>query len=296
MSCLQSYPKIYALGHRAIAELFADPVVVQEKVDGSQFSFGVVSGELHCRSKGAIVNVDAPDNMFAKGVETVRGLSGLPDGLIFRGEYLQRPKHNTLAYDRIPNGHIVLFDVSETGESYRSPERVAEWADQLGLEAVPTFRVGQINSLADVDSFMETVSFLGGQKVEGLVFKNYHRFGIDGRALMGKFVSERFKEVHNADWKRREPVGKDIKELLCAAYRTEARWHKAVQHLQERGEYTGTPRDIGPLLKEVQQDIETECADEIKEQLWLWIRKDVLRGSAHGLPEWYKRRLAGEQF
>jgi hypothetical protein len=143
---------------------------------------------------------------------------------------------------------------------------------------------------------METVSFLGGQKVEGLVFKNYHRFGIDGRVLMGKFVSERFKEVHNADWKRREPAAKDIKDLLCTAYRTEARWDKAVQHLRERGEYTGTPRDIGSLLKEVQQDIEAECVDEIKEKLWQWVRKDVLRGAAFGLPEWFKRRLAGEQF
>lgn len=33
-----SYPSIYALGHRALGELFLDPVVVEEKVDGSQFS------------------------------------------------------------------------------------------------------------------------------------------------------------------------------------------------------------------------------------------------------------------
>ena len=36
-----SYPSIFALGHRALAELFLDPVVVEEKVDGSQFSFGL---------------------------------------------------------------------------------------------------------------------------------------------------------------------------------------------------------------------------------------------------------------
>jgi ATP-dependent RNA circularization protein (DNA/RNA ligase family) len=36
-----SYPSIYALGHRAIRELFDGPVVVEEKIDGSQFSFGV---------------------------------------------------------------------------------------------------------------------------------------------------------------------------------------------------------------------------------------------------------------
>jgi hypothetical protein len=38
---IQSYPSIYNLGHKAVAEIFAEPVVVQEKVDGSQVSFGV---------------------------------------------------------------------------------------------------------------------------------------------------------------------------------------------------------------------------------------------------------------
>jgi hypothetical protein len=293
---LPSYAKIYALGHSAIAELFFDEVVVQEKVDGSQFSFGVVDGELHARSKGAVVNVDAPDGMFAKAVETITKLSGLPEGVVFRGEYLQRPKHNTLAYDRVPRGHIVLFDVSRAGEHYTQPDGVREWGERLGLEAVPTFRVAKLSSFTDVEHLMENVSMLGGQKVEGLVFKNYHRFGIDGRVLMGKHVSERFKEVHRDDWRQRQLAGGDIKQELCHMYRTEARWDKAVQHLRDRGELTGTPKDIGALLKEVQLDIEAECADEIKDRLWKWIRKDVLRSSGFGLPEWYKQRLAVGQF
>lgn len=31
-----SYPKLYAMGHRAIADILLDDVIVQEKVDGSQ--------------------------------------------------------------------------------------------------------------------------------------------------------------------------------------------------------------------------------------------------------------------
>lgn len=53
---LPSYPKIYALGHKAIEELLHDDVCVQEKVDGSQISFGLLDGKLYISSKGAIID------------------------------------------------------------------------------------------------------------------------------------------------------------------------------------------------------------------------------------------------
>lgn len=39
-SSWNSYPQIYALGHRYLEDLLKDPVLVEEKIDGSQFSFG----------------------------------------------------------------------------------------------------------------------------------------------------------------------------------------------------------------------------------------------------------------
>lgn len=50
MSSYKSYPKVYNLGHSAIKDLFHDEVVIQEKLDGSQFSFGIVDGEFRRRS------------------------------------------------------------------------------------------------------------------------------------------------------------------------------------------------------------------------------------------------------
>ena len=55
---IHSYPSIYALGHKAVADIFNEPVLVEEKVDGSQFGFGIYEtdpGEWapRCRSKGA---------------------------------------------------------------------------------------------------------------------------------------------------------------------------------------------------------------------------------------------------
>ena len=71
-----SYPSTFALGHRYVAELFHDPVLIEEKIDGSQISFGVfpvIDGVdelvLKVKSKGAEINVIAPEKMFSKAVQ-----------------------------------------------------------------------------------------------------------------------------------------------------------------------------------------------------------------------------------
>ena len=68
---LPSYPKILALGHRFLQGIFEGPVVVQEKVDGSQFSFGLdAEGVLRCRSRGQEIDIEAPPQLFVPAVET----------------------------------------------------------------------------------------------------------------------------------------------------------------------------------------------------------------------------------
>ena len=111
MSSWHSYPSIYALGHAAVAELLLDPVVAEEKIDGSQYSFGRFSGALKVRSKGKQMIVESPEKIFRKAVEYVATLD-LRDGWTYRGEVLDKPKHNALAYDRVPKGNVILFDIN----------------------------------------------------------------------------------------------------------------------------------------------------------------------------------------
>lgn len=543
-----SYPSIFALGHKAVTELFLDSVVVQEKIDGSQFSMGRFDGELRCRSKGAQLVVDAPEKMFALAVETAASLD-LRDGWTYRCEYLQKPKHNTLCldpstrilaadmtwpmigdvqpgarvvgfdewlpgrkrqrrlriaevtktwrrvsddvyrivlhdgreviatgdhqwlclaqgspahhwwketrllvvgsrirnvmlpaqpsltyragylaaafdgeaslhlsrqgassgaqlvfvqrdnamlarvleflradgfapkgpytkssssakavglystdsvmrflslyrpvrlvgweamwadrvlprtgqatvvacerltacydvvdisttsgtfvaeglashncYDRVPEKHLILFDVNPGHEEYLGPLVLAAEGSRLGLEVVPLLRWGPVGSMEEITGFLETTSILGGQKIEGIVVKNYARFGLDKKALMGKYVSEKYKEVHAREWKLGNPKAGDIVAQMIDRYRTPARWQKAIQHLAERGGIEGSPRDIGPLIREVPEDVERECADEIREALWLWAWPKIRRGLNAGLPEWYKSSLAEQAF
>lgn len=294
-----SYPSIFAIGHRALSELLLDPVIVEEKVDGSQFSFGlfVEAGErvLRCRSKGAQLNTIAPEKMFTEAVEVARSLP-LTEGWTYRAEYLKKPKHNALAYDRVPEKHLIVFDINTGHEEYMSyAEKSAECA-RLGLEVVPLVFEGVIENVEHFRSMIDRVSALGGQKVEGVVVKNYKRFGPDKKVLLGKFVSEAFKEVHASEWKIANPTRTDVVEALIHTLRTPARWNKAVQHLREVGKIDDSPRDIGLLMKEAQADIQKECADLIAKKLVEWAMPQVMRGCIRGLPEWYKDELVKKQF
>lgn len=297
MTSWHSYPKIYNIGHAALIGFFEGVVTIEEKIDGSQFSFGKFNGELKCRSKGKELVLDAPEKMFTKAVDMVKNLEPLLiDGYTYRGEYLQSPKHNALAYDRYPNQHVIIFDINSGEEQYLSYKDKKAEAARLGLETVPLIFEGVINSAEQVLSLVDRVSILGGQKIEGLVIKNPSKFGTDKKVLMAKHVTEAFKEVHKNNWKKEHPKGKDTLMLISEQYRSKARWNKAIQHLKESGILTGTPQDIANLIKEVQKDIQNECAVEIKEQLFAWAQPHIMRTAIKGLPEWYKDILVSNQF
>ena len=91
---MHSFPKVYAVGHRAIAELFLGDVLVEEKVDGSQFSFCLSDSGLEFRSRGAVVYAENA-GMFSLAVEAVKSIADLlHPGWTYRAEYLMKPKHN----------------------------------------------------------------------------------------------------------------------------------------------------------------------------------------------------------
>lgn len=299
-----SYPSIYNFGHKAVQDLFSVPVYVEEKVDGSQFSFGrfVDEGgnmELRIRSKGATIIPDAPPAMFRAAVETVQALqTELTPGWTYRGEVLAKPKHNTLHYERVPAGHIVLFDINDGHESYLSYAAKKHEATRLGLETVPLLYWGQVVTADQLRALLSTISVLGGQRVEGVVVKpiGYGLFGLDKKALMGKFVSEEFKEMHTKAWADSNPTKGDIVERIVEGLRQPARWNKAIIHLRERGLISDDAKDIGAILKEVAQDLDKEAQDEVKDALFKAFWRDIKRRSTTGLPEWYKQQLLTLQF
>lgn len=305
-SSWHSYPSIFNLGHKAIRELLNRDVYVEEKVDGSQFSFGLFPddpyGPLLIRSKGAMQHIDAPEGMFKFAAQTVKRLHAegkLVPGWTYRCEYLAKPKHNALAYNRIPTAHLILFDVTVGEEEYLPYEDKAAVAEWLGLEVVPLLYQGRVEHVEQMRSFLQQESVLGGQKIEGVVVKpiGYAFYGVDHKVLLGKFVSEAFREVHKQEWKKDNPTTGDTIAMLAAQYTTPARWNKCVQHLRDDGAIAGdSVKDIGPVMKEIPEDIKRECAEDIKNSLFRAFWPEIARRVRQGFPEFYKDQLMRAQF
>lgn len=291
-----AFPKILHLGDKQLSNLFDGEVEITEKVDGSQLGFGKVDGELFVRSKGKEQDLDNPDMMFEKAVEYIKTIADkLPENITLYGEWLNKPKHNTLAYDRTPKNGIALFGVYDPiSREHFGMDVITDWAAKLGVETVPLLFKGEANAEGVLDMVKNQVSFLGGQNIEGVVVKRYTPWMFMGQipqtVMSGKYVTEEFKEVHIKNWKK-ENTGKGKLEVAISQYRSEARWNKAIQHLRDDGILTGTPKDIGGLIKEVRVDIESEEKENIKEQLWQIYKNDFLAAATNGLPQFYKEKL-----
>lgn len=296
MTSWHSYPKIYNKGHAATNRITSsEEVIIEEKVDGSQFSFGVFDGQLKFRSKGVEIQPDNIPKMFAEGIRSIEGIrESLKDGWMYSGEYLQKPKHNALTYDRIPNRHVILFDIRTGEEQYLSRVDKEREAESLGLEIVPLLYSGPLGD-ANLEELMDRKSILGGNRnIEGVVIKQsiVNKFDPSGKALVVKLVSETFREVHKKKWKVKDvTTGKDILAKLKDQYRNEARWRKAFQSLRDAGVLNKEGKDIPLLIKEVRRDIIEECELEILEVLKQWAMPEILNKSVSGLGAYYMQSL-----
>lgn len=303
MSSWSSPQSIYSIGHKLTKEIFNVPVSITEKVDGSFFGFGIYRDseglfELKVRSKGAVMVPDAPEALFRRAVAAVKEREHLlHPGWMYRGETLAKPKHNALAYDRVPKDNIILFDVLKDDEDYLTYEELVAEGARIGLEVVPQLYAGNIQSADELRRFLDTESILGGQKIEGIVVKPLSPlYAPDKKLLFAKFVSEAFKEVHRKAWGESNPGPKDVIQRLGEELCSPARWQKALIHLRERGLITDTPRDIGLLIKEVGPDIRKEEEERVKEELFKYAWPHIQRIAIRGIPTWYKDYLLKQSF
>src|SRR5258708_3531918 len=301
MKAIPSYGKVLTLGSAFTENAVVGPIVMQEKVDGSLFAFGInEDGQVVMRSKRAVLTEDNYAEMFKEVVEYTQTLYDrlrfhVPLDTYFYCEYLQKPKHNTLKYRRIRTNHLVLFDVVEKGK-YADRERLEKLAKIMDIEVIPEFWRGDAVSYVKEDLIKRiietTTSFLGDEIVEGIVIKNYDQTILLGGSifpLFTKYVRESFKERHEADWKIRQP--KSSLQDYVEGFRAEARWQKAVIHAREQGKLEQSPRDIGFLIKKIQEDIKEEETENIKNHLYKCFIDDILRKSVQKFPEWYKEQL-----
>lgn len=322
MARIPSYPKVVPLGVEGTEQVVRGEYYVEEKVDGSQFRFGwTADGKIHSASHHAELAFDQ-SGMFDLAVKWVNEhtyeiavASSVVDewylrkyggkdvfGVWFFGEYLRQAKHNTLEYARTPHDNIMLFDVGVQVVAEQPyigawirPDDVAfaKVALELGLERAPLLATGCNADVTDISDVPPLESFLGGTIIEGVVVKNYDQHVWSGSVpspLFVKVVRRAFRETNAKQWSDNSRKGR-LDRVIRSYASNEARWQKAIQELRDRGELTGTPRDIGALCKIIEQDAVEEAELDVKAAAWAAAKPEVARLSTRGFPEWYKSKL-----
>jgi hypothetical protein len=209
-----------------------------------------------------------------------------------------KPKHNSLAYDRVPAGNLIVFDIYTGDQEYLTHDAMTQEANRIGLEAVQLIaQTVEAPTPETLREWLTTPSVLGGQTVEGVVIKQVEPllFGKDKKVLMGKFVSEHFREVHKREWKLSNPTQSDVVQTICDTYCTVARWDKAIQHLRDDGKLCHDVTDISMIIKAVPGDVAKECREDIMQTLWEHFWPQIRRRVTSGLPQYYKEKLAKDQ-
>lgn len=295
---MHNYPKPITLGNPELQGMWNSPVVVQEKIDGSQFSFGIdENDQLICKSRASKINLAEPSNLFAPAVEKCKLLHEqrrLRVGYVYRAEAMASRRHNRIAYEQAPCGGMVLFDVEIHPNVFLPPTQLIFEAAYLDLQVVP--HIATINSpptKEQLEEWLQQKSILGGP-IEGVVMKNYDV--VDprtGEVYMAKYVRPDFNEVKP---KTKISSGLEGLDVFIDSYSTEARWHKAIQHLHEEGRLKFKPQDIPILIREIQADLLKEEADTIRKRLWELVWPKILRSATNGFGNFYKKWLFDQAY
>ncbi len=199
---ISPFPKIFHIGEKFIENLFKGEVEITEKIDGSQFDFGInKDGIIVMRSKGQDLTYKDVPKMFEKAKNQVERLSSLLRekfrDVYFYCEFLSQPHHNVLKYKRIPKNNLYLFGVKK-GQNFVSDfNELCKFADLLEIERPNLLYQKEVKNIKEIEKLLEKESCLGGVKIEGFVVKNYNEPSIVGSLVipisMGKYVSEKFK-------------------------------------------------------------------------------------------------------
>lgn len=294
-----------------LKDFFVNTILaVEEKIDGSQFSFGFLPNKygayvLRVTSRNKELATYNVDSMFAKAVNHLTATKYrdiLPKDVVFRAEAVCTCKHNKIHYSRTPLGFCVVYGAENLKTGATVPRTVWQLvANELGLEPVRAFPTVGTNGktlsdvIDEVKQYLEDESQLGGSKVEGVVLKRHenHILTPDGVPMFAKVVSDSFREIAKPR-KLKGLVTEDkiIKEILDLVNKDMV-YSKAVQHLTEAGQLSHSNSDIGPLINEIKRDISEDIKEPAKALLWEWARNQVVTGVVEGFAKWYIKKLSG---
>jgi hypothetical protein len=312
MERVAGYPKINADGKMRVWDERNKDWWIEEKIDGSQLSFRVITTFDHEHmifyNRGKEINQIEPGWVFEAAMAALGTLkSKLVTGIMYHGECIVKCKHNVVRYGRVPRLYFVLFDMQYiVGGVYVSRNDMEAHAVGLGLECTPVLYANAdpaIQPGAKAEELIAAMtagcSLLGGEDLpEGVVIK-HHSFvrSENGRTVASKIkvVREEFKEEHRRPKKNKDAAAVVVPQTLTAEeslerimswFPKEARWQKAKQRLRDQGLITGEPenslKERNAIREETRRDFKDECKEPIKSLLWAEFAQRLVQSITDG--------------
>lgn len=242
-----------------------DTIVIQEKVDGSNFSIRVEDGEV---STYSISERLCPNNTLrgaynwvqSQNLQKIKGILG--EDFILYGEWV------TPHAVKYPVNNVAYFyDVwSISRQCYLDWEVSKVLVEKLGFTFVPVFYCGNFQSWEHIYSFIGK-SELGATIGEGIVVKNMsHRLDVNGRfPYYVKLVSNEFAEVKKTDEMDFSGINARVRnQKLVDTIITEQRIDKLLRKMVDTGDISEgySEADKAKALKLIGTAVYRDCTKE----------------------------------
>ena len=255
----KKYIKIKALGTLETEGIFDGKVVVQEKVDGANFSFFVEDNKLTFASRNMVMVDKKNAGNWKAMLPVTEAFNQHKDkfnpNYLYVGESTQK---HTISYDLIPG--FIGYDIwNEETESFLYWKDSKVIFESLGLEFIHVHfeRDGSEIIMEELEECIKDSAYKEGES-EGVVIKNYNK------QIFAKIVTDDFKEQNRAVFKGTNQPPKEGNSTISIAstYSTDARIEKIIHKLVDEG--TVLDMSMIPILfNAVSEDIFEENAVEI---------------------------------
>jgi ATP-dependent RNA circularization protein (DNA/RNA ligase family) len=177
---------------------FKDPVIIQEKIDGSNVViFSDRDGPNYKHRGGKIIfpdneykNLDSWYNLHSEEISKI-----CENRFIICGEWMFW--RHSIAYRILPSFMIIhdIFDMR--GEKFLSQKRVSRMLEDTAIFQMPVLFEGQVDDLSDIEGFMNK-SLFGTEMKEGLYFRVDSKEYCEKRA---KLVAPEFSRNITEHWR-----------------------------------------------------------------------------------------------
>ena len=185
---MKKYDSIPRYGKQGTRDILGTEVVVMEKLDGANASFGIIDGELKMFSRNQELDEHNTLRGFYDWAKLNVDASKLFVSTIYFGEWLVP---HTVQYKKEAQHKFYLFDMYLTkDDEYLEWNAVEQTAKYLGLETPRVLFEGELQDFSELQQYVGQSELTEIPNTgEGIVVKDYI-----GQQFV-KIVSDKFKET-----------------------------------------------------------------------------------------------------